>query len=449
MSSGESNMTVDRIRWWHVLIGALSIRIAILSLDPFPPAFVEPLKAGITLATKGYLGDPFSVPTGVTAHMAPAYPAIVAAVRLLTGSSSATLTALYFLMAVVSSLNVAALIPLSRSLRLPAGAGLLAALMFLIPAFTWVELGAQFEAPLTVSVLLAVLWLVIRTFEKRSPTWMDGALLGVAVGAGAYVTPVVAPTAAFACAAGWAVMRTPLRRVLVVAAAAAPVFLSVIAPYTVRNRIEMGGWFFMRDDLGLELSLSNADNARPTELENSKPGGTMDEHPFGNESVARYVRRVGEVAYNRSLLQRTLGWIRAHPRVFAILTVKRAGYLLVPASPRWYQRVFGGLMTALFLLGAAMLWRSQLRLPVRCIASAVIGYSFIYTLVQSDARYVYPLYWMESLVAGSVLAMVVFRAGSVAFERHEITSRINMLDRRRLPDVGASRLSGPSPPARD
>jgi len=39
--------------------------------------------------------------------------------------------------------------------------------------------------------------------------------------------------------------------------------LVVILPWTVRNRLQFGGWFFIRSNFGIELAQANHDGAGP------------------------------------------------------------------------------------------------------------------------------------------------------------------------------------------
>src|SRR5688572_24107674 len=71
-----------RTRW--IFAVALALHLAVLAVRDAPFTHTENLRAGITLATKGYLGDPFSAPTGPTGHLAPAYPALVGAMHRVT-----------------------------------------------------------------------------------------------------------------------------------------------------------------------------------------------------------------------------------------------------------------------------------------------------------------------------------------------------------------------------
>src|SRR5215469_12419998 len=157
------------IRAWHVFVLALALRLPLVWVHlqwGTPTVRTENIKAGFTLAQHGYLGDPFAIPTGPTAHLSPAYPLVVAAVRSITPSDDACIYILSIIAAVVTSCNIAALLPVSRALKLPRAAGTIAALIWLIPFFAWIELSGEHETPLTVAALLALVTLVARTVDS-------------------------------------------------------------------------------------------------------------------------------------------------------------------------------------------------------------------------------------------------------------------------------------------
>src|SRR5215469_13454286 len=77
---------LPRLRAWHILVLAFALRLPLVWLRR-PSMHTESINAGFTLAQHGYLGDPYPIiATGPTAHLAPAYPLIVAAVRSITPS---------------------------------------------------------------------------------------------------------------------------------------------------------------------------------------------------------------------------------------------------------------------------------------------------------------------------------------------------------------------------
>ena len=226
-----------------------------------PAELSENLNAGLTFARYGDLGDQFSLPTGLTAHIAPAYKAMVALVRLLTPSDAICLRALSFILAVVSSCNIAALVPVARALGLPRGSGLVAAMIWVLPCFAWIEFSAEHETPLTVAALLALVTLVTRTVAQPAPAVGSAVRLGLVAGAAAYCTPIALPVAVCTFCAGRPWRRWRLPGALKITAIATTLFVIVIAPYTVRNHHALGAWFFMRDDFGIELAMSRARRA--------------------------------------------------------------------------------------------------------------------------------------------------------------------------------------------
>ena len=69
----------ERIAFMAALLGltAVAIRLWLIWYAVPMPQVTENMRAGITLAQRGYIGDPFLTPTGPTAHLAPAYPALI------------------------------------------------------------------------------------------------------------------------------------------------------------------------------------------------------------------------------------------------------------------------------------------------------------------------------------------------------------------------------------
>jgi hypothetical protein len=397
---------VTRIGFWELFAIALVIRLPLVIMRP-PAELSENLNAGLTLARHGFLGDPFCLPTGPTAHVAPAYPALVALVRVLTPSDAVCLRLLSLILAVVSSCNIAALIPVARRLGLPRGSGLVAAAIWLIPLFPWIEFSARHETPLTVAALLAFVTLMTRTVQQPAPTAGSAARLGLLTGVAAYCTPTVLPVAVCTFFAGCPWRQWRLSGVLKVTAIAGIAFAIVVAPYTVRNHQALGAWFFMRDNLGIELAMSNGPGTQAVADDNFTV--LNQQHPFVSKTAALEVRQLGEVAFNHRLQERALGWIRTHPGAFLSLTLKRAGYLVLPKSARWYQSVIASLVSLAAIGGAVLLWRSPYRLGVRCLAAALFGYLWIYLLVQHDIRYLYPALLLESLLGASLAVVMLGR----------------------------------------
>jgi hypothetical protein len=397
---------LSSIRTWHVFVVAFVLRLPLILVRQ-PAVQTENVKAGLTLAQRGYLGDPFAIPTGPTAHLSPAYPAVVAAVRSITPSDEACLHTLSIILAVVSSCNIAALLPVARVLRLPPASGTIAALIWLIPFFAWIELSAEHETPFTVAALLALVTLAIRIVERGRARFATGVGLGLAAGAAAYVTPTVLPVTGLVTLVGARLAGWRLKALIAVAAGAALAFAVVIMPYTLRNHQVFGKWFFMRDNFGLELAMSNGPNAHATEKENGSAGGTLQHHPFNSRASAALVRDLGEVEYNHQLQRAAVAWIKANPGAFLALVAERSGYMVLPYSPRWYQRLIAGAVSLMAIAGAVLLWCSRYKLGIRCLVAGIFGYLLVYLVVEHDIRYMYPALFLESLLAGSCAVVLL------------------------------------------
>jgi len=409
-SSRVAERVITRIRAWQVFIVSLTLRLVANRVRGGQPVvYTENLKAGFTLAKHGYLGDPFRLPTGPTAHLSPAYPVLVAAVRGLTPSDAICVRVLSIVLAVVTSANIAALVPVSRALGLPRGSGAIAAIIWVIPCFFWIELSAEHETPLTVLALLALVTVIVHTAGTARATLATGAKLGLVAGVAAYFTPLTLPAGALTTVVAARLCRWSVRGWLITFTAALFSFAVVIAPYTLRNYRDFGAWFFMRDNFGLELAVSNGPTARATMDENEEAGGSMTDHPFHSKRGAEELRSVGEIAYNHQRERAAFDWIESQPRAFLTLVIQRAGYLVLPYSNRPSQIAVAGGIALAAIAGGVLLWRSRYRFGIQCLTGALAGYLFVYLIVQQQMRYTYPALFLESLIVGSGVAVLLRR----------------------------------------
>jgi hypothetical protein len=286
----------------------------------------------------------------------------------------------------------------------------LAALFWSVPVFAMLELSAEHETVFSTAIVLFALVAVAHRVMSPELRGRDGAALGAITGIGGHVTPLVLPMMLLATIGGALARRPRLRVRRSFAPAFAALLLVVVAPYTARNWRVMGAPFFIRDNLGLEIAVSNADAARLTAESNLDAGAAMDTHPFVSPAAAVRVREEGEVKYNRRRLAEGLTWIRAHPTRFLVMTMQRGALLLVPWSRRPYQRAVVALISLGFVLGLFFLWRSGNGTAAAVLAGAVVGYDAIYLFVQHDLRYVYPMLRVESLAAAAMVVGIAARA---------------------------------------
>jgi hypothetical protein len=54
-----------------------------------------------------------------------------------------------------------------------------------------------------------------------------------------------------------------------------------------------------------------------------------------------------------------------------------------------------------------LLWRSRYKFGIRFLSAAIAGYLLVYLFIEHDIRYMYPALFLESLIAGSFLAVLV------------------------------------------
>jgi hypothetical protein len=387
------------VRPWHLFAVALVVRLVVVVLYHPVPALTENLRVGMTLAERGYLGNPFALPTGRTAHVAPGYPAFVAATKRLSGNAPRAVLMIQGANAAVAALNIALLPGAAVALGMPQLAGTVAALAWIPPWFRWVETSGEHETMFTTLAVLLLLILGGKFLRRPSVSARHGALFGAAVGVGAHFSPLLFPASLFAALAAIRFFRP--RGTARFAVAATLSFLLVLIPYGIRNHDALGGVVFIRDNIGLELAVSNNDRAHPVALLNMKTGG-MQPHPYVWALESQWVMFLGELRYNRMRLGEALSWIRENPVEFASLTLRRTGRMLFPYSSRLYQSLLGTFITMLFLLGLWFL-PGQDRHATWIICAFVAGYSAIYLFVQHDIRYWYPMLLPQSLVAGAMV----------------------------------------------
>jgi hypothetical protein len=394
----------DRQLFLALFVTALLPRLLLVAVIPHDDVHLGELNnVAVSLAEQGYLGNPYGFQTGPSAHIAPGYATIVGLFIRASGSRHVGFLLDRILTAIVSAGLIAVLPVVARRLGLSRLAGLLASLALLIPFFTWLETSGDWEAPYTAAWLAAGLSTAWPSLSGGRLDARSGAVVGIVWGIALLFSPALLPVLVVLHAIGILRWRARLRSYVAYASTATIVTLLVVAPYLMRIERDLGGFAFIRSNLGLELAVSNNDHARPTLNTNLKKGGGMDTHPYLNEPEAMKVRALGELAYNRMRMAEAKAWISAHPAAFAKLALRRVGLFWVPRSVRLYQTLI-----FLFALVGALVYLIRLwpRSPydAAMFAAVSLSYSVIYTLVQTDPRYTYPLLWLHLLLCAQLLS---------------------------------------------
>jgi hypothetical protein len=177
-----------------------------------------------------------------------------------------------------------------------------------------------------------------------------------------------------------------------------------LAPWTWRNYREFHMLVPVRDDMGLELYVSNNDLAEASFSLNG--ASHLAKHPNGSLEEARAVRAMGEAQYSRDRGATALAWIRSHPERFLSLTATRVRMFWLSEAQdgplhRW-SIVWTTIASALGLLLLAIR-----REPIAIfIAAVLLVYPLLYYGIQFDPRYRVPILWLTLLGAGYLLSAI-------------------------------------------
>ena len=331
----------------------------------------ETVEVARHLADSGEFRDPFGQPTGFTAHVAPVYPAILAAILGIFGYSSRFLIAILLVTAGLMGL-VAALLPaVAQRIYGSAEPGIIGAVLLTVSS----QIAPQVETALSAALLLIAATAVLKFRAAAAGLWAGLSVL---------TNPLSLP------ALGLLALHRGRRSGLIVVLMA----VAVCVPWTLRNWVMVGFPYFVRDNVGIELYLSNSDRSEPELVRNSP---LPELHPSYNDEEAAAVARMGEGPYNQMRLRDALAWIRSHPRRFLELSAGRVFYYWFPSRREGWPAYGIWAMTILAIAGA---WLGRANRTARFIAAAALLWSLPFVLVQTDVRYRFPSLWMTALLAG-------------------------------------------------
>lgn len=346
----------------------------------------------VTVARHLAAGDGFSSPydalaTGPTTLVPPVHPAIMAGVLRLFGDGAAFTVALVLLQFILNGIQAALLPAVSERLlgqRRPgyfaAGALICLPVMPIMP---------QFETGLQI-VLLLLLVLIPVTARTAIPAALLGAL--------ALHTN---PSSLFLLV-GWMFWKRPGFRWTAIWACT---LVLACLPWAIRNHSVTGRFVFIRNNLPLELWLSNNHVAGAGFFDNRLSFKTL--HPNYNRAEAESVRQLGESAYFDMCGRHAMEWIRHNPGRFLQLTWERAVLYWFPyREPNRFRSLLVCLLTLLAVPALPRLYRS----PV--FVAAFLLAPLLYYFVQADYRYRLPYLWLTLLAAGLSASALLERRGT-------------------------------------
>lgn len=387
---------------------AFLVRVAlILVFHPYENgARFELERIAISLATTGVYGNPFALPTGPSAHVAPGYPLILAGLFHIFGTGIGGQIMKELLASTVTSFQCAILPAVARGLRVGHRAGLIAGLVSaLYPAKPMVQIEGSWETPYTALFVMLIAVLTVQLWRNPDATLGKALLHGVCWGVALLFAPALLPTCFILLAAGailWP--RSGLCRYLLFATVEVILVAICLAPWAMRNEYVLGSPIIARSNFGMELRMSNNDFAAPTERANDTNGVYLRYDPFHNPAEAIKVREMGEVAYNREALFEGLAWIHAHPEHFAKLCLERIALFWFFVDPTsWMKTLFLALTAILGFAGLRSVFRSGEQVLVVIVAMILLVYPLPHYLVHLSLRYRYPLDWIMTLFSAVMI----------------------------------------------
>jgi hypothetical protein len=396
-----SDGTGARFPWWQCLLVfaiALGIRLffmfKLVPGDALLPSTDWELDAiAMSLAKEGQFANPYIVPTGPTAHLAPIPPLMLALVYKVFGI---TLLAgiVGWLLRMVFQSAIWGLLPwIGERTGLGWKAGLTGGLAgALFPQ--WIAHGEALAAVLMGLFVVAI----VRRWDSV-PRPGSSLLLGAAFGISFHVQPVF--LVVFLGYMGFELWRRSDRARWGSAGLVLLGALLISVPWGVRNYRAFDAVFFVRSNLGLELRMGNHEGA--TANIDDPHFNHYPPHPRTHREDAIKIQEWGEVPYMRDSGRQALEWIGSNPGEFARLTAARIRYFwLGPLDDPSMALLFAAL-AGLAVFGAVQALRSLPANRAAALLIPLLTYPLIYYLVPWQRRYRFPIEWILFLLAGAAL----------------------------------------------
>jgi hypothetical protein len=387
------------------------VLLAACSLILYPPlrhhtylGGYESLSLARSLAGGNGFANPFAfLATGPSAHLAPLFPALMAFVFSHSSSDQAALNAMELLATLIVVLQVCVLPFLARYLGLGFYTGVGASVLWLVARLP----KEAFWEQNSTGLLIAVLAFPMVAALRRRLSMVEVALCAVLWGVLLLLCPAVLPALG-----AWLVLvvfarKQKLTQKLVLVL----VPLLMLVPWTVRNYRAFHHFVFVRDNMGMEMEVSNNPCATFSFQLNVLSGCYSLHHPNENFEEVFHVAKLGEVGYNQERMGVAKEWIKSNPREFATLTAERFTAFWLPSVLRPEQRpippgiiyspfrdVVVTIASLVAVGGLVLLWRIN-RSACLVLLVWLVTYPPIYYITQYSERVRIPVQWAILLPA--------------------------------------------------
>jgi len=390
--------------WMMIILGVgLMVRISLVFLtlhntDHTRMDSVEPYFIATSLAEHGTYADAFGPGTGPSAHTTPVLPLLMALIIRIVGGGLAGYLARSILSSIVSSAAYALLPLLAVRCRMGILPGVIAGLVgAAVPFNFYNQIAGDFDQPYTMLGLVIFCCLLSVYWVQASFPVRGGILLGLFCGLLCLLSPVVSQVLIACFLFGLLCFAGKRREFSIFMATVVALIVICLSPWAYRNYKALGKVIWTRSNFGLELSVSNNDNASADyEVNVMSPSSP---HPFSQAKENERIRRMGELAYNQARLKEALTWIRSHPARFAQLSVQRYTLFWFPIMRRWWQTAALILISIVAIAGLFDLLRK--RHPAAWMFLAILlSYPAVHTVIEVGPRYRLPIEPILLLLTG-------------------------------------------------
>jgi hypothetical protein len=370
-----TSLAARLIRLAPLLPLAAGIAVAIECADR-GNAKAETYLAAVSLLHTGVIGNPYLIPSGPSALIAPLLTAFIAVVYKIFGENTTEARmALGVLSAVAYALCAWLTIRICELNRVRSlGMAIAVILTCVVPVYLFetIVYYRLWDQPWSAVVVLCALFVLLDAIRHDRPAWRPEIKLALLGGIGGLLSPAVLPPVVM----GLLIMVRARRakqsqwRALALTASIVAVLL---VPWGIRNEIQLGKFILTRSGFGLELATGNQDGATGY----STLGGPI--HPFMDREAAERLVAVGEARYMDEMTRLGMGWIAAHPMEAASLAARRVWFSFVPPE-------------------AMIAWMPVLQIDGRWLVFAVFGLLKLGALVRVMIAGPMRLVWLSFCV---------------------------------------------------
>ena len=329
ITSPKSSQVSLRHSISFICLVALLLRLAVITIghtyritprgDHFQFAW-EVGRIARSIATGHGFASPTDLPSGPTAWMAPVYTYILAAVFKVFGVYSAA--SAWMILAFNSICAALTCWTIYRIGEKVFGVGVARAAAWtwaVFPYLIYWPVRVVYDTSFSAFLLSLSLLLTLRMADSpsRARTWIGfGLLWGVMILTNPSLLTMLL------CCLLWLLYRSRSRRAwLAGSTLCVVVVFALVSPWLVRNYRVFGKFIFVRDNLPLELYMSN----------NNESVGfwTRNEHPANDREAMETFHEMGEARFMEEKGRQAREFIQEQPRRFAEFTLKRAMYFWI------------------------------------------------------------------------------------------------------------------------